>query len=284
MFACLLAAFALIETLFGLGVMPHAAAVQLEKDPFGKLVWFATRPLANAFALFVIRDRFGTGMLAFWTAAAVAAAVVALGYFFGPRRGSRVDRATWLFCLFVLPFAAHGVILAAGVRSMGYRTLFGLAGIVIVLVIYALRSLRLSGVLRNGTQTAVLALLLGTAAVLANRNAFTLIAEPQGREWAIVRDGVQRMPLIPELKVYVIRPRLEDRSTVRVFEDEFGSLSSNSDWATVEMFKTALRRLFPDGLPRRASYRLSSGLEVPYPGAYDYVIDMRTLAKHRTVK
>ena len=59
--------------------------------------------------------------------------------------------------------------------------------------------------------------------------------------------------------VYVLRPTIDDRSTRQIFADEFGSLSTNSDWATIEMFRTALRVRYPHGLPEGTSYTFSSG-------------------------
>ena len=89
------------------------------------------------------------------------------------------------------------------------------------------------------------------AAVLANRHAFDLIAEPQGREWSLVRDAVRTLRLGADTTVYIVTPTLDHRSTQRVFSDEFGSLSSDSDWVPAEMFKAALRERFPKGLPPR---------------------------------
>jgi hypothetical protein len=119
--------------------------------------------------------------------------------------------------------------------------------------------------------------------VLAARHAFTLIAEPHGREWALIRDGVAALPTGRALDVFIVRPRMEERSTRRIFADEFGSLSTNSDWATAAMFRAALRERFPNGLPRGSSYTVASGLDGPRKTPVpDAVIDMRPLREHRT--
>ncbi len=269
-----------MELLFALGILPPSPAIEFEPDPIGKIWWFIYDPLANALALFALRDRFDTP-LTFWAAAAFVAMLIALGYRFVGR--DRTTHATWLFCALGLPLVAHGVSLAASSRTEGYRTLFALAGLVVVLVVYAIRSLREAGKLHPAAPALALVLLVGAGAVLANRHSYLLIAQPQGREWAIVRDAVMHMPLHGRrpTDVYVLRPTIEDRSTRQIFADEFGSLSSNSDWATVEMFKTALRARFPQGLPEGASYTFASGLYVPHPEVYDFVIDMRRLREHR---
>jgi hypothetical protein len=187
-----------------------------------------------------------------------------------------------LFCSLFLPFVAHAVNLVAAVWTPAYRTLFALTALVVVLIVYSLRTLRIAGRLEPAMQKSALALIVIAAAGFAHWHALNLIAEPQGYEWGLVRDGVQRIEFRPATKVYVIRPALQDRATERVFADEFGSLSSNSDWATAEMFKSALRLRFPNGLPAGLSYTLSSGLEVPHMEHYDAVIDMRRLREHRS--
>jgi hypothetical protein len=149
--------------------------------------------------------------------------------------------------------------------------------------VYSVHALRDAGKLKPAAQALILVMFVGVGALLANRYSFTLIAQPQGREWAIVRDAVAHVPWHAHrpTDVYVIRPTIEDRSTRRIFADEFGSLSTNSDWATIEMFKTALRARYPHGLPPGATYTFASGLYVPQPEVYDFVIDMRTLREHR---
>ena len=76
----------------------------------------------------------------------------------------------------------------------------------------------------------------------------------------------------------VIRPGIDDRSTEQVFDDEFGSLSSDADWASREMFKDAIRERFPDHLPSGSALSVETGLAPPAsPSAYDEVIDLRRL-------
>jgi hypothetical protein len=270
-----------MELTFLLGFLPPSPAIEFEPDPIGKVWWFVSEPLANALALFALRDRFDTDAV-FWVAVAVVTLLIFLGYRFGARR-ERAARATWLFCALGLPFVAHGVSLAASSRTEGYRTIFALAGLVVVLVVFSLRALRDAGKLKPATHALALVLLVGVGALLANRHSFTLIAQPQGREWAIIRDAVAYIPWHAHrpTDVYVLRPTIEDRSTRQIFADEFGSLSTNSDWATIEMFKTALRARYPQGLPHGARYTFASGLYVPGPEVYDFVIDMRILRDYR---
>jgi hypothetical protein len=64
-----------------------------------------------------------------------------------------------------------------------------------------------------------------------------------------------------------------------VHEDEFGSLSSDADWAVREMFKAALRERFGDQLPTGYAYFLLTDYRAPeVPEIYDLVLDLR---KHK---
>ena len=70
---------------------------------------------------------------------------------------------------------------------------------------------------------------------------------------------------------------MEHRSTQRVYADEYGSLTSDADWAAKEMFKAAIRERFPDGLPAGTDYLLTTGFGPPPPVGYDLVADLREL-------
>jgi hypothetical protein len=275
LFASLVTAFLLMEFLFSEGVVTEAKRMALEPDLLLKLWWFVRQPLVNSLALFELRDRFDTSLW-FWAAAASFGAILALGFWFGARDASR--KARWLFCLLFLPFVGHAVSLAASSQAIGYRTVFPLAGLVLVLLVFALRSFVEVGRMRRRLQHAVFGALLAVAAVSAQRNAYTLIAEPQNREWELIQIAAETLRLDADTDVYIIRPGIDDRSTEEVFDDEFGSLSSDGDWASKEMFKAAMRERFPNSLPKGAAYSIETGVAPPpSPAAYDAVIDLRKL-------
>jgi hypothetical protein len=140
------------------------------------------------------------------------------------------------------------------------------------------RSLRRIRWLRPAAQLVVLGAMVGAAGLLAHRNTFTLMAEPQSREWQLIRAAAAKVPLTSDTNVYIIRPSIEDRSTERVYDDEFGSLSSDADWAAREMFKTALRERFPAAVADGMSYKLETDMVPPAkPAQYSLVLDMRRL-------
>ena len=273
--------YLLVKMMFVNGVFHESPRMQLETNPLTKLGWFFWMPLPNALALYALRDNYNTGAVIFWLVVFVVATVIGLGYKTTIDRADLTTRKKWLVCLLVVPFLGHAASLAAAERATGYRTLFALSGLVLVLLVFALRSLRLAERIKVPVYYASFGLLILLAAVTANRNALTLIAEPQGYEWEMVHNAVQRTTFKADTKVYVITPVLDDRSTERMFTDEFGSLSSDSTWAPKEMFKTALRDRFGSKLPKGMGYTFASGQTEPAAKEYDVVIDMRKLKKLR---
>jgi hypothetical protein len=69
---------------------------------------------------------------------------------------------------------------------------------------------------------------------------------------------------------------IDDRSTERLYADEFGSLSSDAEWAAEEMFNAAMRERFPTGMPKGARYTIDTGF-VLSTLPVDLVIDLRVL-------
>lgn len=274
LFVSLVAGFLLMELTFKEGVVAESARMSFETDVGAKLLWFVREPVANALALFALRDRYNTGAWLFWMAALASVAVIACGWRYGSKSWSH--RVRWLVCAALLPFVAHGVSLASAAWVIGYRTLFTLAGLVLVLVIFGLRSLRLAGRIDAAHQHAAIAALLAVAMVSAAYNTYALIAVPQNREWMAMRDAAERVALEVDTSVYIITPTLGVRSTRRSFSDEFGSLSSDSDWVPQEMFKTAMRERFPAGVPPVCRFSVTASREVPDAAmVYDAVIDLR---------
>lgn len=275
LFASLVAGLLVMDVIFSEGLVPEAARMRIEPHPWLKLLWFVRNPLPNALGLFELRDRFATTPW-FWIVTGTFAAIMTLGLLYGGN--GRLQKLRWLTCLFVLPFVAHSVSLAASSQAIGYRTLLPLSGLFLVLLVFAMRAVVRAGVVRPAAQSAALGALVFSAAVLAHHNSYTLIAEPQSREWQLFHSAAANLRLAPDTDVYIIRPTIDDRSTEQVYDDEFGSLSSDADWAAKEMFKAALREKFPATVANGKSYRLETGWLPPtQPGNYDLVLDVRRL-------
>ena len=275
LFVALGLGYLLLKLLFSGGVFHESPRMRLEGNPLTKLGWFFWQPLPNALALYALRDDFNTGAVFFWAAVALVVAFLAWIIRSGPVTEGGLARLTWWLCLGLLPWVAHGVSLVVAERSTAYRTLYALSGLALVVVFTALRRLPIDERKQPWLRYSMLAALLLTAAWLAAYQSYTLIAQPQAREWHLVRSAVMQARLKDTTRIYVIAPTLADRSTARVHYDEFGSLSSNSDWVPQEMVKTALRERFPVGLPK--GQRIDQGKEPPVDGAADVVIDMRQM-------
>ena len=282
--AGLVTSYLIVKFLFHSGIFHESARLHLESNPLNwpsKLVWFFWEPLPNALALYALRDDHNVGAVVFWAAAVLVAAVIGLGCRFVVERKGSMLRKKWAIAMLVAPFVAHGISLLAAERAIGYRTLFALSTLGLMLLVYALRSLLAAGRIKPVLYYAGMGLLLVSGVVTAHFNTSDLTAQPQGAEWEIIRGAVMRADFKKPNRVYIIRPALEDRTTERLFADEFGSLSTDSDWAPQEIFKAALHERFPKKLPVGGSYTVATGREVPAEADYDLIIDMRKLKQHR---
>ena len=68
-----------------------------------------------------------------------------------------------------------------------------------------------------------------------------------------------------------------DISTATIYHDEFGSLSTNSEWVPKEMFKRAMHDLHPEIPNLDSRYDFSEGYRLPADQHYDVIIDMHQL-------
>lgn len=272
---------AVAKLLFSGAAVPPTHRMRLEENPVSKLIWFFTQPLPNAAALFVLRDMYGVGAQVFWAVVTGVGLLAVTGVVLVARTMTAAARWVWLACLLVLPFVAHAVSLVAAERSTAYRVLFALSGLMLVVLVFGLRTLRMAGWLETKVQTALLVVLLAIGAIAARTNSFELIAVPQGHEWELVQKSVAQLDVSGGAKVYAITPTLADRSTERVYADEFGSLSTDSDWVPKEMFKAALHERFPEKTPQDFRYSFASGRKEPPREGHDVVVDLRELKRWR---
>ena len=275
LFVGLLGAYLLVGALFANGVFHASSRMQLETNPFTKLVWFFSNPLPNALALFALRDDFDTGAVIYCTALALVAGIIIWGCRSAIVQVGRSAKRRIIVCAVALPFVAHAVSLAAAERSLGYRTLFALSGLVLVLLVYALRSLHAAEKITLRYYQGGLVAIALIAITTAHFNTVNLFALPQSYEWETIRVAVMRADFPKTAKVFIVTPTIADRATTRVFADEFGSLSSDSDWTPREMFKAALHERFPVKMPKGTHCEIELGREMPDAKDYDLVIDMR---------
>lgn len=278
MAAGLLLSWLLVQGLFSNGVFEQSGRMALETNPFTKLLWFVLHPLPNALALYALADDHYHGVIYYALLALVVLALLVFGFRRSLAAGNALVVRRWKICLFALPFVAQGISLVAAERAGGYRLLFALSGLVLVLAIFAIRTL-IEGRKKIKPRLvysgyAVIFLLI---AISAQRHSYVLVGEPQGQEWTLMKNAVLRAAFNKPVRAYVITPTAEHRSTDRIYRDEFGALSSRSERIAQEMFKTAVRYRFPDRLPKGGSYAVEAGQTEPEAGAYDIVIDMRRM-------
>ena len=277
----LLLGYLLVHSLFSNGVFEASARMHFETNPFTKLAWFFAHPLPNAVALYALADDNFSGVVFYGLSLLAVLSLLGFAYRRSLKLAEPVALKRWQVCLFWLPFLAQGISLVAAERSAGYRVIFALAGLVLVLVVYASRGIVDDWKIKARFHYAGLAVVFLAVAFTANRHSLELMAEPQGNEWDMMKGDVLRANFTKALRVFIITPALDDRSTERIYRDEFGSVSSISDAVAQEMFKAAVRLRFPGKLPAGASYTLVTGRTPPTVGAYDLVVDMRKLKNLR---
>jgi hypothetical protein len=131
---------------------------------------------------------------------------------------------------------------------------------------------------REWAVPAVLALIFLVGLPLARIQAHTLFALPQQEELALVEEGAKKLALLDRATVFIIRPTIDDACAPQRYSDEFGTLSTDSDWVPKEMLKLLLNGQVPDFSKR---YTFICGRSLPAGRTFPVVIDMRRLKQLR---
>lgn len=273
----LVVAFTGMMIVFAAEWVPTSSRVAIERDWVGKFWWFLAEPLHNAFALIAIDDDRGS------TLAQRAALVVALIVFAGivregQKRGWR-HGVWWAIAVPVVLGASFCVNLVAADRWPAYRVMFPLTAVVLVFFVTALVLLGGRRVTRG-----VLCALVVLGAWLARKQTFELIALPQSLELALLEHGAASIDVATRPRVFVITPTGFDRVVEPIFGDEYGSLTTDSDWAPKEMLKLALWERLGGVRDLSKTYHFSSGRKLPPNEKFDVVIDLRRLRTLRDLK
>lgn len=258
----------IVLQIFASGAAPMSSRVAFAPNLRATFNWFFHFPLPNALALFALEApgeyavRYHAAIML--VAILLLAGVIAVWRQCGWRRG-----VLYLVAMGLLPFAAYAVNLVSTERLPTYRTLIALSGLVLVLVAGGL----MRAVGRRWT-VGILVALFSVAAWTAHRQAFELIARPQALELSLLEDAVSRVDLGKRPRIFVITPYIaEGPSKIRI-GDEFGSLSSNSDWVSKEMLGVAMRERWGEVSGR---YTIECGLSPPLKRPFNLVIDMGRL-------
>lgn len=276
-FASLGLAYCIMAALYSAGVFVKSGRIAFEHHWSGKIAWFLSEPLPNALSLFVLNDNNHRDHALYLACAAAVGTLLAAGAYLECKRHGRERGIVWAAGLIGLPVLAFSVSLVASERYATYRTVLAMTA---VLVCFLVASCRMLTERWNPANVRLVATLVVTAAfVMARHHAYSLIAVPQGNEWELIVEGAKHVRLTSTGKprIFAIASSPADISTATIYHDEFGSLSSNSEWVPKEMFKRAIHDLHPEIANINARYEFSEGYKLPAGQHYDLIIDMRRL-------
>jgi len=275
----LAASYGIMQLLYAADVFKQSSLVVLETEPMAKLHWFIAGPLRNALALIVLNDAEKGMAIAFIMTAVITGGIILVGGWGRWRSGGWREGLFWAVTLSALLMAAFTANLVSMQRWSTYRTIYALTGVLLVFFVLGLQTL--ASYLpkrREWLLPAVLGLIFLVGLPLARVQAYTLFALPQQEELALVEEGAKKLEILDRATVFIIRPTIEDACAPQRYSDEFGTLSTDSDWAPKEMLKLLLNGRVPD-LSKR--FTVICGRSLPAGRTFTVVIDMRRLKQLR---
>jgi hypothetical protein len=96
---------------------------------------------------------------------------------------------------------------------------------------------------------------------------------------ALVEEGARKLEHLERATVFIIRPTIDHTCAPQRYSGEFGTLSTDSDWAPKEMLKLLLNGRVPDFSKR---FTFICGRSLPAGPNFQVVIDMRRLKQLRS--
>jgi hypothetical protein len=280
-------AYCTMTVLYATGAFVRSGRVAFETHWGAKIAWLLQETLPNALSLLVLNDEHHHDRLAYLACAAIMGALLIGGAVLEWRRHGRSRGLTWVAGLTVLPVFALGISLVASERYATYRTILAMTAVLLCFLVASARDLTAHWG-RIGRRCAAVAVLL-LACVMAQHHVYALIAVPQGNEWQLIVEGAKQVHLTAPTRprVLAIAPSPADISTDTIYHDEFGSLSSNSEWVPREMFKRAMHDLHPNVPNLDSRYDITVGYKIdgykmPVGEHYDVIVDLRRLRRLHT--
>lgn len=283
--ASLALTYVLMSVLYATGAFVKSPRIAFEQHWGTKLDWFLGEIVPNALSIFVLNDNHLRDHGLYIACAGLVGLLLILGCLIEWRRHGGARGLLWAVVLGGLPVLACVVSLVASERYATYRTIFAMTA---VLMLFGIASVdALTAAMRASTRWLVAGVLLLTAFLMAQHHAYALIAVPQGNEWQLILDGARRvqLPRHPgdaRPRIFAIASAPADISTATIYHDEFGSLSSNSEWVPREMFKRAMHDLHPQIQDLDSRYEFATGPKLPEGRRYDVLIDLHRLRRYYT--
>jgi hypothetical protein len=267
--------------LYAAGVFVKSGRVAFEHHWGEKIAWFLQESLPNALSLFVLNDNNHRDHALYFGCAALVGALLLAGAYVEWRRYGRSRGIVWLAALLGLPVFACAVSLIASERYATYRTILAMTAVLLCFLVASTRALTESWGPRGRRLLA--AIVISTAFLTAQHHVYGLIAVPQGNEWQLIMAGAKQVHLDgSHQRIFIIASTPADISTATIYHDEFGSLSSNSEWVPKEMFKRAMHDLHPEISNLDARYDLALGPKLPADRHYDIIVDLHRLRRFYT--
>jgi hypothetical protein len=269
-------AYGAMSLLYSAHVFVKSGRIAFETHWGEKIAWFLQEPLPNALSLFVLNDNNQRDHALYFGCAAVVGAILVAGAWLEWRRHGMQRGIVWLAGLVGLPVFAFAVSMLASERYATYRTILAMTGVLLCFLVASVSALteRLSTKARRLTAMLVISIAFFTA----QHHVYALIAVPQSNEWQLIVAGAKHVRLDgARPRIFAIASAPADISTATIYHDEFGSLSSNSEWVPREMFKRAMHDLHPDIANLDSRYDFATGQALPDGQRYDVIINMHRL-------
>ncbi|HEX3915391.1 MAG TPA: hypothetical protein VHW71_17975 [Steroidobacteraceae bacterium] len=271
-------AYAVMSWLYAAHIFAKSGRIAFESHWGEKLAWFLQEPLPNALSMFVLNDNNHRDHALYLTCAALVGAVLIAGAWLEWRRHGRQRGIIWLAGLLGLPMFAFVVSMIASERYATYRTILAMTAVLLCFLVASISALTQSWSVNARRLTAMLA--ISAAFFSAQHHVYALIAVPQGNEWQLIMAGARQVQLTGSRpSIFAIASTPSDTSTATIYHDEFGSLSTNSEWVPREMFKRAMHDLHPDVANLDSRYDFATGPALPPGGHYAVLIDLHRLRR-----
>jgi hypothetical protein len=269
-------AYCVMSVLYATKVFVKSGRVAFEHHWGGKIAWFLQESLPNALSVFVLNDNNQRDHTLYFGCAALVGSLLLAGAYLEWRRYGRSRGIIWLTALLGLPVFACAVSLIASERYATYRTILTMTAVLLCFLVASIRALTERWGPYGRRMLAII--VMSIAFFSAQHHVYALIAVPQGNEWQLIMAGAKHVHLEgPRPRIFAIASAPADISTATIYHDEFGSLSTNSEWVPKEMFKRAMHDLHPAVPNLDSRYDFFLGTRLPADQRYDVIIDLHKL-------